>query len=279
MRRNAFSRARLMDELRDFAAGYSVADLKKYAALDWSDIQVKYYGVVTPFIAAVRRADGNMMPGMFPAYWYQFQNLVKQITGPNPRRNAEIGPTYRPSRRTMRSLEGVGREHRIKIAKKTLRMPDAAVGIMGGPDKAESRDILLRAGWTAQRVANWENYRGPGPTAINPSRLKFRHGVPPWRRGATPAPRVPRTDPAGAWNETRSMPELYADVSRIEMRKGGKSAFPGEKFYHEFKGGAVKALGIPMGAEIHINGMVYAVKTRCIMLRGKNDLWFYQKVK
>ena len=51
----------------------------------------------------------------------------------------------------------------MQIAKKTLRMPDAAVGIMPGPDKDESREILKAAGWPDKRIADWEGYKGNPP--------------------------------------------------------------------------------------------------------------------
>jgi len=37
-------------------------------------------------------------------------------------------------------------QHQIKIAKDTLKMPDAMVGVMGGPSKAEALEILKRYG-------------------------------------------------------------------------------------------------------------------------------------
>jgi len=34
--------------------------------------------------------------------------------------------------------------HQLRIAKSTLRMPDAMVGVMGGPTKAEARKIIFK---------------------------------------------------------------------------------------------------------------------------------------
>lgn len=34
--------------------------------------------------------------------------------------------------------------HQIEIAKRTLRMPDALLGIMGGPTKEEAKEILRK---------------------------------------------------------------------------------------------------------------------------------------
>jgi hypothetical protein len=35
-------------------------------------------------------------------------------------------------------------KHQLKIARDTLRMPDAMVGVMGPPTKAEAREIIRR---------------------------------------------------------------------------------------------------------------------------------------
>jgi hypothetical protein len=34
--------------------------------------------------------------------------------------------------------------HQLAIARKTLAMPDAMLGVMGGPTKAEAREIIKR---------------------------------------------------------------------------------------------------------------------------------------
>ncbi len=36
----------------------------------------------------------------------------------------------------------VPEQHTLKIARDTLKMPDAMVGVMGGPDKATARRII-----------------------------------------------------------------------------------------------------------------------------------------
>jgi hypothetical protein len=38
----------------------------------------------------------------------------------------------------------VPERHQLRIARDTLRMSDAGAAIMGGPDKAEARAIILR---------------------------------------------------------------------------------------------------------------------------------------
>ena len=38
----------------------------------------------------------------------------------------------------------VPEQHQLKIAKDTLRMPDAMAGVMGGPTKEEAREIIKR---------------------------------------------------------------------------------------------------------------------------------------
>lgn len=35
-------------------------------------------------------------------------------------------------------------QHQLRIARRTLKMPDAMVGVMGGPNKEESREIIKR---------------------------------------------------------------------------------------------------------------------------------------
>lgn len=42
-------------------------------------------------------------------------------------------------------------KHSIKIAKQTLRMPDAMVGVMGGTNKAEARAILRKFGYNPKK--------------------------------------------------------------------------------------------------------------------------------
>jgi len=53
------------------------------------------------------------------------------IMGANPPRRRGNAPT-------------VAEQHQIKIAKKTLKMPDAVVGVMGGMNKEQAREILRR---------------------------------------------------------------------------------------------------------------------------------------
>jgi hypothetical protein len=38
----------------------------------------------------------------------------------------------------------VPERHQLKIARDTLRMSDAMAGIMGGPTKAQAREIIFR---------------------------------------------------------------------------------------------------------------------------------------
>lgn len=47
--------------------------------------------------------------------------------------------------------------HQTQIAKKTLRMPDAMVGIMGGPNKEDSRKHLKKIGWTDKQLHDHEH--------------------------------------------------------------------------------------------------------------------------
>ena len=42
--------------------------------------------------------------------------------------------------------------HLLKIARQTLRMSDAMVGVMGGPDKAQAREIVRRLAGPAKQA-------------------------------------------------------------------------------------------------------------------------------
>lgn len=56
-----------------------------------------------------------------------------------------------------RGAMSVPEQHQFKIAKSTLRMPDAMVGVMGGMNKDQARQFLSdRAGWSGQRIAQHE---------------------------------------------------------------------------------------------------------------------------
>jgi hypothetical protein len=47
-------------------------------------------------------------------------------------------------------------QHQLEIARRTLLMPDAMVGVMGGPTKDEARAFLRSIGWSDKRIQNWE---------------------------------------------------------------------------------------------------------------------------
>lgn len=47
--------------------------------------------------------------------------------------------------------------HQTQIAKKTLRMPDAMLGVMGGPSKEDSRKHLKKMGWTEKQIHDHEH--------------------------------------------------------------------------------------------------------------------------
>lgn len=53
----------------------------------------------------------------------------------------------------------VPEKHQLKIAKQTLNMPDAMVGVMGGPDKKEAREIVKRL--TGKVVKEDEDFDEP----------------------------------------------------------------------------------------------------------------------
>lgn len=47
--------------------------------------------------------------------------------------------------------------HQTLIAKKTFRMPDAMLGVMGGPSKEDSRKHLKKIGWTQKQIHDHEH--------------------------------------------------------------------------------------------------------------------------
>ena len=55
----------------------------------------------------------------------------------------------------MKSLS-VPEKHQKNIALKTLRMPDAMVGVMGGMDKEQAREFLKEIGYTDAQVRRLE---------------------------------------------------------------------------------------------------------------------------
>lgn len=59
----------------------------------------------------------------------------------------------------------VARHHQTKIAKQTLRMPDAMVGVMGGGSKEDARAHLKRVGWTDKMIHHHEH--GPGDSTMH----------------------------------------------------------------------------------------------------------------
>ena len=65
--------------------------------------------------------------------------------------------------RSERSRLTVPDQHMLRIARDTLKMPDAMVGVMGGPNKIEAREIIKRlTGKTPKEnpTKNSERYRG-----------------------------------------------------------------------------------------------------------------------
>ena len=50
----------------------------------------------------------------------------------------------------------VPQQHQLKIAKKTLKMNDVGVMVMGGMSKQEARDFLKSIGWSEQKIKKAE---------------------------------------------------------------------------------------------------------------------------
>lgn len=58
--------------------------------------------------------------------------------------------------RKTKSRLSVPEQHRLKIAKSTLRMSDAGARIMGGMTKTEARAFLKSIGWTDKAIKTLE---------------------------------------------------------------------------------------------------------------------------
>jgi hypothetical protein len=50
----------------------------------------------------------------------------------------------------------VPQKHQLQIAKKTLKMNDVGVMVMGGMSKQEARDFLKSIGWSDQKIKKFE---------------------------------------------------------------------------------------------------------------------------
>lgn len=54
-------------------------------------------------------------------------------------------------------MQDVTEQHKIRIAKATLRLSDAGAFILGGMTKDHAREVLTRNGWTAGKIAQFES--------------------------------------------------------------------------------------------------------------------------
>jgi hypothetical protein len=77
------------------------------------------------------------------AYFLMWHGTVLRIFPTKAEAKAEMEYLLRPSKQNPRQLT-VPERHQLKIARDTLRMPDAMVGVMGGPTKAQAREIVRR---------------------------------------------------------------------------------------------------------------------------------------
>ncbi|MAH48570.1 hypothetical protein CMI37_22285, partial [Candidatus Pacearchaeota archaeon] len=57
-----------------------------------------------------------------------------------------VRPVLQPTgkNKMVRRKLSIPEQHQLRIARRTLKMPNAMVGIMGGPNKEESRKIIKR---------------------------------------------------------------------------------------------------------------------------------------
>ena len=51
----------------------------------------------------------------------------------------------------------VFRKHQLNIAKKTLRLSNVGVLVMGGMTKEDAREFLKSIGWSSERIKNWDD--------------------------------------------------------------------------------------------------------------------------
>jgi hypothetical protein len=66
-----------------------------------------------------------------------------RVVPPSEAVPARFGASRRRGHARKRELT-VFERHQLKIARDSLRMPDAMLGVMGGPSKAEAREIIKR---------------------------------------------------------------------------------------------------------------------------------------
>ncbi len=68
------------------------------------------------------------------------------------------------AKKTIKRELSVPQKHQLRVAWQTLQMPDAIAAVMGGPTKAEAREIIKRLTGKTAREDNPKR-RASGPTA------------------------------------------------------------------------------------------------------------------
>ncbi|MFA7455766.1 MAG: hypothetical protein WCZ10_15025, partial [Desulfobulbaceae bacterium] len=100
-------------------------------------------------------AQGNLKND--PEYYTKLQAAMEEV-GQLPHRVE--GSTHGWFDRLARgpgSADIVANFHRVKIAKRTLRLSDVEAKIMGGMTKDEARAVLRKAGWSDAKIKAWED--------------------------------------------------------------------------------------------------------------------------
>jgi len=101
------------------------------------------------------------VPGAYKPVDHKKEHVVKLHNGSHavvPKRLLTKVLKEEPMIQEGRPIRGdVFRHHIEFIAKKTLHMPDAMVGVMGGPNKEEARAHLKKMGWTDKQIHQHEH--------------------------------------------------------------------------------------------------------------------------
>jgi len=94
------------------------------------------------FPSPIERADDRGEAAAWYDGYLDYAAGREKWHGPDGRRKEVAHTVTRPDRPSQRRALSVPDQHRLKIARDTLKMPDAMVGVMGGPTKQEAREIV-----------------------------------------------------------------------------------------------------------------------------------------
>jgi hypothetical protein len=98
------------------------------------------------------------------------------------------------------------------------------------------------AEWHGQQEKLWERSAKSPQTGKSPFPIDYYHG------GAY-AHKVSAQKSGQMGINPKGLTEIYGKVLRVEAQKGPRGNYPGEKFFHKFRGKtAAKAYGLPDGS-------------------------------